>query len=146
MRQIQLGYLQIAPVQVPAMAGYCSIDGDLLLEAPSPVVVAAGDGSPAILAGEDDGAVIGVVAHLPNTCWGLDEGLVAVGIEDGLKMFFSPGNICVLVETVSIVGCFFFQFPGCFAVADVVVLVAEASSRADPVFNHLAAAIVGKIS
>ena len=85
-----------------AMAGYCSIDGDLLLKAPSPVVVAAGDGSPAILAGEDDGAVIGVVAHLPNTCWGLDEGLVAVGIEDGLKIFFSPGNICVLVETVSI--------------------------------------------
>ena len=48
------------------MAGYCSIDGDFLLEAPSLVVVAASDGRSAILAGEDDGAVIGVVGDFPD--------------------------------------------------------------------------------
>ena len=50
------------------MAGYCPIDGDLLLEAPSLVVVATSDSSPAILAGEDDGAVVGVVAYFPDAC------------------------------------------------------------------------------
>ena len=66
MRQIQLSYLQITPVQEPGVAGYCPIDGDLLLEAPSLVVVATSDSSPAILAGEDDGAVIGVVGYFPD--------------------------------------------------------------------------------
>ena len=66
MYQIQLSYLQIVPVQVPAMAGYCPIDGDLLLEAPSLVVVATSDSSPAILAGEDDGAVVSVVGDFPD--------------------------------------------------------------------------------
>ena len=46
---------------------------------------------------------------------------------------------------VGFVGEGFLQFPGGFAVADVVVSVAEASSQADPVFNQLAAAVVGKI-
>ena len=60
-------------------------------------------------------------------------------------MFFSPGNIRVLVEPVGFISYFFLQFPGCFAVADVVVLVAEASS-ADPVFDQLAAAVAGEVS
>ena len=126
------------------MAGYCPIDGDLLLEAPSLVVVATSDSSPAILAGENDGAVISVVAYFPDACWGPDAGLVAVGIVDGGKIS-SSGNICILVELVGFVGEGFLQFPGGFAVADVVVSVAEASSQADPVFNQLAAAVVGKI-
>ena len=66
MRQIQLSYLQIAPVEEPGVAGCCPIDGDLLLEAPSLRVVAAGDSSPAILAGEDDGAVVSVVGDFPD--------------------------------------------------------------------------------
>ena len=44
--------------------------------------------------------------------------------------FFSPGTLRVLVKTVGIVGYFLFQFPSGFAVADVVVSVAEASSPA----------------
>ena len=82
----------------------------------------------------------------PDTCRGPDAGLVAVGVVDGGKMFFSPGNLRVLVKTVGIVGYLLFQFPRGFAVADVVVSVAEASSPADPVFHQLAAATVGKIS
>ena len=66
MRQIQSGYLQIIPVQEPGVAGYCPIDDHFLLKAPSPVVVAAGDGCSAILDGEDDGAVVGVVGHFPD--------------------------------------------------------------------------------
>ena len=128
------------------MAGYCPIDGGLLLEAPSSVVVAAGDGCSAILAGEDDGAVVGVVTDFPDTCRGPDAGLVAVGVVDGGKMFFSPGNLRVLVKTVGIVGYFLFQFPDCFAVADVVVGIDKASSPADPVFDQLAAAVVGEVS
>ena len=68
MPQIQFGYLQIAPVQESGMAGHCPIDGDLLFKAPSPVVVAAGDDGSSILAGEDNGAVIGVVGHFPDAC------------------------------------------------------------------------------
>ena len=66
MPQIQLGYLQIVPVQEPGMTGDCSIDKNFLLKAPSPVVVAAGNGRSAILAGEDDGAVIGIVGYFPD--------------------------------------------------------------------------------
>ena len=62
---IQLGYLQVVPVQESGVAGYCSIDDHFLLKAPSPVAVAAGDSCSAILAGEDDGAVVGVVGHFP---------------------------------------------------------------------------------
>ena len=65
------------------MAGYCSIDGDFLLEAPSLVVVAASDGRSAILAGEDDGAVVGVVTDFPDTCLGPDSGLVDICIVSG---------------------------------------------------------------
>ena len=83
LHQIQFGYLQIIPVQEPGVAGYCPIDGDLLLEAPSLRVVAAGDSSPAILAGEDDGAVVGVVTDFPDTCRGPDAGLVAICIVSG---------------------------------------------------------------
>ena len=61
-------------------------------------------------------------------------------------MFFSPGNIRVLVKAVGIVGNFLFQFTSGLAVADVVVLVAEASSLADPVFDQLAAAVAGEVS
>ena len=66
MSQIQFSYLQVVPVQEPAMAGYCPIDGDLLLETPSPVVVGAGNHGSSVFLSEDHGAVVGVVAHLPD--------------------------------------------------------------------------------
>lgn len=142
LHQIQLGHLQIAPVEEPGVAGYCSIDGDLLFKAPPPVVVAAGDGRPSILAGEDDGAVVGVVGHFPDTCGSLDSGLVAIGIEVRNKRFTPPSHLGVLVEPVGLVGHFFLQFAGGFAVADVVVGANKASSLADAVFHQLAAAII----
>ena len=128
------------------MAGYCPIDRGLLFKAPSPVVVAAGNNGPSILTGENDGAVVGVVTDFPDTCRGHDAGLVAVGIVGGGKMFFSPGNLRVLVELVGFVGEVFLQFPGGLAVADVVVGIDKASSPADPVFDQLAAAVVGEVS
>ena len=70
----------------------------------------------------------------------VDAGLVAVGIVSGNEWFCISGNVRVLVKTVGIVGYVFFQFPSGFAVADVVVSVAEASSPAEPVFDQLAAA------
>ena len=66
MRQIQLSYLQIAPVEEPGVAGRCPIDGDLLLEALSLRVVAVGNGRSALLAGEDDGVVVSVVGDFPD--------------------------------------------------------------------------------
>ena len=143
---IQLGYLQVVPVQESGVAGYCSIDDHFLLKAPSPVVVAAGNDGPSILAGENDGAVIGVVGHFPDACGSLDFGLVAVGIEDRPKIFFFPGNLRVLVERVGFVGYFLLQFLGGLAVADVVVLVAKTSFSVDAVLHQLVAVIIGKIS
>ena len=61
-------------------------------------------------------------------------------------MFFSPGNIRVLVEPVGFISYFFLQFPGGLAVADVVIAVRKASSPADAVFQQFTAAVVGKIS
>ena len=71
--------------------------------------------------------------------------MVAVGIEGRGKRFTLSGHLSVLVEPVGLVGYFFLQFTGSFAVADVVVGINKDFSPADAVFNQLAAAVVGKI-
>ena len=64
--QIQFSYLQIVPVQEPRVAGSASIDDHFLFKASSLIVVAAGDGDPAVFTGEGDGAVVGIIGNFPN--------------------------------------------------------------------------------
>ena len=65
-QHIQGGYLQIAPVQVPFVAGDRAVFGHFLHVAPSLVVVAALNNRVSIPAGEAHRAVGRVVDHRPD--------------------------------------------------------------------------------
>ena len=112
--------LQVTAVDVALMKRDAAIRCHLFGGAASVGVVAAFDDCAAIGAGEAHGAVFCIVLHTPDTGSGLDQRLVAIGIEGGGEI--AHGG--VLVKVVGCVCRHFLTLGGCVSIADIVVGVA----------------------
>ena len=123
-REVEGCDLQVAPVEVVLVEGDYSVDGYFFHVAPPHVVVAVFDDGVAVLAGEADGAVVGVVVDGPFPRLCLEGGLIAVGVvggEEGFRRILPDGG--VLVEVVGVVRGFEVFFLRGFAVAYVVISI-----------------------
>ena len=118
--QITASNLEVATVDVTLVQRDATVGGNLLGGAASVGVVAAFDDGSAIRTREANGAVFCIVLHTPDTGSGLDQRLVAIGIEGGGEI--AHGG--VLVKVVGCVCRHFLTLGGCVSIADIVVGVA----------------------
>ncbi|MBQ7022021.1 MAG: hypothetical protein IJN29_00435 [Akkermansia sp.] len=102
--EIQRGDLQVTPVNIALMERYVAIDRHLFVCAAALAVVRTFHHGIALVIREAHRAVFSIVDGRPNTCFGLDEHLISIGIElrdERSTPILSNGG--VLVKRIGIV-------------------------------------------
>ena len=120
--EVDAGDLQVFPVNIALVECDAAVDGHFLVGAAALAVVRAFHHGVVITVGEGNRSIFGVVDGRPDTCFGLDECLVAIGIElrdECSGTVLADGG--VLIECVGIVHGDIIAFCGLLPVADVVV-------------------------